>query len=96
MCRRKRLDHEVASQKQGDLLGSYCGNWELMAWTRVMAVVVGDLVTFWEYIWKEESVGPAADGWDGEGYEKEESWYLKKARWRCQEEVQDDSWSTLR
>ena len=33
-----------------------------MAWTRVMAVVVGDLVTFWEYIWKEESVGPAADG----------------------------------
>lgn len=30
MCRRRRLDHEVASQKQGDLLGSYCGNCKLM------------------------------------------------------------------
>lgn len=62
MCRRRRLDHEVASQKQGDLLGSYCGNCKLMAWIRGMAVVVGDLATFWEYIWKKESVGPVADG----------------------------------
>ena len=36
-----------------------------MAWTRVVAVEVGEVATFWEYIdvWKEESVGPA-DGSD--------------------------------
>lgn len=36
-----------------------------MAWTRVIAVEVGEVVTFWEYIYlrKEESVGPA-DGSD--------------------------------
>lgn len=41
-----------------------------MAWTRVMAVVVGDVVTFWEYVWKEESVGPAAAEGDVRGVRK--------------------------